>query len=133
MSGMTRFPLTVHAVVTVAALGAVTLSAQNIAVGENVRVAHGPETRPLVEPHLAVHPTNPNHLLAAAIAGDKADAFSDKQTCSSFLSTDGGRTWQRHDFQVSDCADPWGWRSRLGARPCSSRSANNRTRAGGRP
>jgi hypothetical protein len=90
-----------------AALGVVTLHAQEIRVAENVRVARGPETRPLVEPHLAVHPTNPNHLLAAAIVGDTAEAFSDKQTCSSFLSIDGGRTWQRHDFQVRACADPW--------------------------
>jgi hypothetical protein len=107
MHGMPPFPLTAHAAVAMAALGVVTLHAQEIRVAENVRVARGPETRPLVEPHLAVHPTNPNHLLAAAIVGDTAEAFSDKQTCSSFLSTDGGRTWQRHDFQVRACADPW--------------------------
>lgn len=48
------------------------LPAQTVRVGENVRVARGLERRPLVEPHLATHPVNPNLLLASAIVSDAA-------------------------------------------------------------
>jgi hypothetical protein len=84
-----------------------TLLAQTIRVGENLRVARGLERRPLVEPHLAVHPSNPNHLLGATIVSDVAAAWGETQTCSSFLSLDGGTTWERHDFPITGCGDPW--------------------------
>ena len=88
------------------------LRAQALRVGENERVAHGLERRPLVEPHLAAHPAKRNHLLAAAIvsdaaAGDLAQESSDTQFCASFLSVGGGSTWMRHDFAVAGCYDPW--------------------------
>ena len=35
-----------------------------------------------------------------------ADVLKD-QSCASFLSTDGGKTWERHDFPVTGCFDPW--------------------------
>lgn len=83
------------------------LPAQAIRVGENVRVARGLEQRPLVEPHLVVHPADPRHLLGATIVSDAAKAWEETQICSSFLSLDGGKTWKRHDFPITGCGDPW--------------------------
>jgi hypothetical protein len=102
--------LSVAAVTSLAAV--IPLAAQGIYVGENVRVARGLERRPLVEPHLAVHPANPNHLLGVTIVSDASAADlvargGDTQFCASFLSLDGGRTWTRHDFAISRCYDPW--------------------------
>jgi hypothetical protein len=83
------------------------LHAQAIRAGENVRVAYGQEQRPLVEPHLAAHPVNPNHLLGATIVSDTSRAWGETQICSSLLSLDGGKTWERHDFPIPGCGDPW--------------------------
>jgi hypothetical protein len=92
--------------------GAAPLVAQTVDVRENVPVARGLESRPLVEPHLAAHPANPNQLLGATIvsdaaAGDLAEGAPDTQICASFLSLDGGGTWKRHDFAITRCYDPW--------------------------
>jgi hypothetical protein len=86
---------------------AIAFPEQSIRVGEHVRVSVGLESRPLVEPHLAVHPSDPTHLLAATIVSDAARAWGETQTCSTFLSRDGGRTWRRHDFAITECGDPW--------------------------
>jgi hypothetical protein len=63
------------------------------------------------EPHLAVDPGNPKHLVAAAIVtSPDTGAFAVRmthQTCSAFASFDDGATWQRHDFTFTWCFDPW--------------------------
>lgn len=78
-----------------------------IRVGENVLVSRGLEARPLTEPHLVAHPTDPNHLLAATIVSSTTATWSAEQYCAAFLSLDGGRTWARHDFAITSCGDPW--------------------------
>ena len=78
----------------------------SIHVGENIQVGRGLE-RPLTEPYVTSHPNDANHLLGVAIVADVAEAFSDHQTCATFLSTDGGRTWGLREFEVARCADPW--------------------------
>lgn len=60
---------------------------------------------PLVEPHLAVHPANPNHLVAAAIVVNKNDLS--ELDCAIFASFDAGQSWLRHDLGLKKCADPW--------------------------
>jgi hypothetical protein len=89
------------------ALSIATVHGQAIEVGRNIRVARGLENRPLVEPHLAAHPSKPNHMLAAAIVADTVRAWGDTHICASFLSIDGGQEWARHDFAIAECGDPW--------------------------
>jgi hypothetical protein len=70
------------------------LSSQAIHAGENVPVAIGLNDRPIGEPHLAVHPANPKHLLGAAMVSVVAPNFRmrmQQQTCATFVSVDGGR------------------------------------------
>lgn len=86
------------------------LAAQSIRVGENVPVVIGLERQPLVEPHLAIDPTNPNHFLGAAIVSGVGPTRQDRlkqNTCASFVSLDGGKRWVRHDFSITECFDPW--------------------------
>lgn len=63
--------------------------------------------RPLVEPHLAANPRNPQHLVGAAIMSvqDRADLLQTR--CVAVASFDGGRTWVTHEFSVPRCYDPW--------------------------
>lgn len=63
---------------------------------------------PLIEPHLAAHPTNARHLLAAVtVVGNSKEPFGLEQRCATLLSLDGGSTWVRHEFPVEGCGDPW--------------------------
>ena len=80
-----------------------------IIVGENIPVSRGRETRPLTEPHLAAHPTDPRVLLAGVIISSRVDSevFGPRQVCAAYRSSDGGRTWERHDFEIRGCGDPW--------------------------
>ena len=89
------------------ALSIATVHGQTMEVGRNIRVARGLENRPLVAPHLAAHPSKPNHMRAATIVADTARAWGDTQICASFLSIDGGQQWVRHDFAIAECSDPW--------------------------
>ena len=59
----------------------------------------------LVEPHLAVSRDDENHLVAGAIAvsPDRDGPWR----CVAFTSRDGGAVWQRHDFDIDRCIDPW--------------------------
>ena len=77
-----------------------------VAVGENVLVSARDEARPLVEPQIVAHPKDPKHLLAAAIVSSEPP-HSPQADCAAFASFDGGRTWSRHDFGISNCGDPW--------------------------
>jgi len=99
-----------------AALPRARLRAQAVRVGTPAAVARGLDDRPLVEPHLAVHPADPHHLLAAAIVGTAEPAadpeasrrVAARRTCATFLSRDAGRTWdatpvglgRHHDHQT---------------------------------
>jgi hypothetical protein len=86
-------------------------SAQSIKVAASTLVATAPPDHPITEPHLAIDPTHPDHLVAAAYLsakpGLKFPAGQDEQTCATFVSQDSGATWARHDFDATWCADPW--------------------------
>lgn len=66
--------------------------------------AEGPAV-PHVEPHVAVDPGDPDHLLAGAIvAGPEGPPWH----CAVLASFDGGRRWHRTDFEEMErCIDPW--------------------------
>jgi hypothetical protein len=79
-------------------------------VGEPVVVARAAEQRFLAEPILAVDPAHPNHLLGASMVEAAGASFEERvtqQTCASFVSVDAGKNWQRHDFPITRCFDPW--------------------------
>ena len=60
---------------------------------------------PLTEPHLAVNPNDPDHLVAGAIV---APTGTDTPWhCAAFVSRDRGMSWDRHDFSMERCIDPW--------------------------
>jgi hypothetical protein len=86
------------------------IDAQEIRVGRSVAVTHESESRRPVEPYLSVHPANPLHMLGAAItavvAADWREMLS-RQSCSAFVSLDGGQSWRQHEFAVPGCLDPW--------------------------
>jgi hypothetical protein len=95
----------------ISALAGAPAHAQTIRLGNSALVAASETDRGLYEPHLAINPTNPSHLLAASIvSGGTAGTFAerqDRQRCAAFLSLDAGATWTRHDFATTWCADPW--------------------------
>jgi hypothetical protein len=83
---------------------------QSLLVQQPTLVARATPEHPFDEPHLTVDPRDGNHWLAATIVRGSAPTFPEvlrDQTCASFVSADGGRTWDRHDFPVTGCADPW--------------------------
>lgn len=86
------------------------LSAQSIRVTARQPVELDLPGRPLGEPHVAVHPTNPEHLLGTAIVHDPSASLSDstrsRVRCVVFVSTDNGATWKQHIFAVKACFDP---------------------------
>lgn len=88
-----------------------TAAAQGVAlqVGDDILVSRGPEGKQLIEPHLAAHPSDPDHLLAVGWVYPEAtdQRQPDEEYCAVFLSTDGGRTWSGHDLHSIGCADPW--------------------------
>ncbi len=76
-----------------------------VEVGEDRLVNSGGSDAPLAEPHLAVNPKNPMHLVAGAIVATKPDLS--ETTCAIFTSFDGGLRWTRHDLKLKGCYDPW--------------------------
>jgi hypothetical protein len=80
--------------------------AQRVRVVSDVLVDATPDL-PVEEPHLAIDPRDPNHLLAAAIIGAPAGKQIADQHCAAFSSKDGGAHWTRHDFPIIECYDPW--------------------------
>ena len=92
-----------------AALLSIPLAAQTIRVDQPTEVARETEPRRFSEPQLAVHPGNPNYLLASvfvdSLSGTTAEIHAGKR-CVTFASRDAGQTWTRHDFPHVDCGDP---------------------------
>ena len=84
------------------------LQAQEIRLGETRVIARSTAGQPLYEPYVAVHPTNPRHLVAAAIvAGPTGGTFAERmrrQSCAAFVSDDTGHTWRRRDFATTAAA-----------------------------
>jgi hypothetical protein len=100
-------------IVTLGLLAALSMGCEestSIRVGPSAAVAVDVADRAPVEAHLAIHPNDPNHLLSAAmmsaITADTREMLS-RLTCASFVSRDDGRTWDQHEFPVSQCFDPY--------------------------
>src|SRR5438270_170651 len=70
-----------------------------------VVVARESEPRRFAEPHLVVHPGKASHLLAVAWSALTSEPEEQARRCHSFVSTDSGATWSRHDFRITDCYD----------------------------
>jgi Neuraminidase (sialidase) len=81
-------------------------TSKNVLPGKNIAVPSQFKYYPLVEPTIASHPNDTNHLLAAAMV--VTDKNSPYESCrlSSFVSKDGGVTWKEtaHDYWGYD---PW--------------------------
>ena len=90
---------------------AASVPAQTLRVGTPTLVAVGSDEHPITEPHVAVDPSHPERIVAAAYISAaprlRWPAGQDEQTCAAFLSLDSGASWTRHDFGASWCADPW--------------------------
>lgn len=73
----------------------------SIRIGPNVLVSGDLPDVPLAEAHVAVSPTEPGRMLAAAIVG----GFTG---CALFSSDDGGTSWSRVEIPwLAGCGDPW--------------------------
>lgn len=95
---MKAAPAALLSIVLVSALA----SAQSVVrVGEDLAVEVGVDL-PLVEPYLAIHPRNPDNLIAAAMVGHADGSYG----CLVFSSQNGGRTWQKHDLGIRG-GDVW--------------------------
>ena len=68
-------------------------------------IAPAVEGLPLIEPHVAVSPSDPNHLVAGSIVA--AATVDGPWYCATFVSRDRGETWSRHDLNIDRCIDPW--------------------------
>jgi hypothetical protein len=79
----------------------------SVEVGVDRLVSTSLPARPLVEPHLATNPRDPQHLVGGAILSvrDRADLLQGR--CVALASFDGARTWLAHEFAVPRCYDPW--------------------------
>ncbi|MDX1555622.1 MAG: sialidase family protein [Xanthomonadales bacterium] len=60
---------------------------------------------PHVEPHIATDPSSPQRLLAGSIV--VAPESGGPWHCAALFSVDGGASWNRHDFAMDRCIDPW--------------------------
>ncbi len=72
----------------------------------------GADQASTIEPHLAVDPENDRRWLAGVFLAERlgdprVDPPQGKMTCTALTSLDAGESWRRHDFSVSNCADPW--------------------------
>lgn len=98
----------VLAAVVVPALAAGTLAAEpgaaqaGVQVGANVLVSGDAAEMPHVEPHLAVDPGDPRHLLGAAMWVD----LDGRLATAAYTSFDAGQSWRRREFPQCEF-DPW--------------------------
>lgn len=80
-----------------------------VQVGENILLGGAVSGEQLIEPHIAAHPSDPNHLIAVGwvypTSGNRGD--TDVERCRSFASDDGGQTWKQNELSGQGCADPW--------------------------
>src|SRR5882762_5222291 len=80
-------------------------AAQTIRVAPATVVAREAEPRRFAEPHLAIHPSNPAHLLGAAWSALTTADPNQARRCAAFVSVDRGAIWSRHDFPYENCYD----------------------------
>ena len=79
-------------------------AAQTIKIVSSRVVAQEVDPRRFSEPHLAVDPANPQHMLAAVWAST-TDGPDEHLRCASFVSLNSGESWIRHDFKIANCYD----------------------------
>jgi BNR repeat protein len=97
------------ALLALTALAAAGADAQTIRVAPPTEVARESDPHRFSEPHLAIHPANPDHLLAgvmvkSTMAGPLQEQLAASR-CATFVSHDAGRSWARHDFPFEECGD----------------------------
>lgn len=83
--------------------------AQTVNVSQVAVISTATEPHRFFEPHLAVDPNDPNHLLAGVMlewSQDPPQEARARTRCAVFMSRDGGVTWARHDFALVNCGDP---------------------------
>ena len=76
-----------------------------VRIGADRLVAADRAGRPIEEPHLAVNPRDPRHLIVGAIV---SSADLSQTDCLILTSTDGAETWNAHELGLASCGDPWG-------------------------
>src|SRR5690242_17541755 len=79
--------------------------AQTIRIAPATEVARETDPWRFSEPHLAIDPRNPNHLLAAVWTASTSQDENPPRRCVSFVSQNGAVTWSRHDFALLNCYD----------------------------
>src|SRR5215216_1530268 len=62
---------------------------------------------PIVEPHLAVSPTNANHMIAVAIVFDSAATSEIRTHIAVFTTKNNGKDWKQTDLPMTVGFDPW--------------------------
>jgi hypothetical protein len=82
-------------------------TALSVRVGADDLVSTALPARPLVEPHVATNPRDPNHLVGGAIVSvlERADLMQGR--CVAVASFDGAHNWVAHEFNIPRCYDPW--------------------------
>lgn len=83
-----------------------------ITVGADRAVVINASSLVAIEPHLAAHPRDQNHLvggvfLVSKLGDPRNPNFEMDIACAAITSFDAGRTWIRHDFPLKGCGDPW--------------------------
>lgn len=81
-------------------------SAQAVRVGKDTPVSIDLR-RPAVEPFVAADPTNADHVLGATIVAAVPPERIQTQRCATFVSANGGASWEHHEFPIIECYDPW--------------------------
>jgi hypothetical protein len=79
--------------------------ALNVQVSRNNLIEMGLQQYIVGEPHVAINPSNPDHLLVGAMLinpNDKTDG-----PCVAFHSNNRGKTWSYNIFKQKNAADPW--------------------------
>jgi hypothetical protein len=77
----------------------------NVQVSRNNLIKMGLQKYIVGEPHVAINPANPDHLLIGAMLvnpNDKTDG-----PCVAFHSNDRGKTWTYNIFKHKNAADAW--------------------------
>ena len=79
----------------------------NFRVTNNKPIMYHNPLIPLAEPHLAVNPVNPDHMVAVAIAFDSARYSATRTHIVVFATRDNGKTWKTTDLPMTTGYDPW--------------------------
>ena len=82
-------------------------NAVRINAGKNQMIRYSNPASPLVEPHLAIDPTNDDHMVITAIVFDSAAPTDVGDHIVVFTTTNSGKAWKQSDLEMTHAADPW--------------------------